>query len=142
MKVGIAEYLKEAASKRSKADRIEALRSAVRKDIQVFSMLKYMFKTSIIFALPPGKPPATLQPKASDLRNVLYAEFRRIKIFMRGEYPQMKPAAREMHFVQLLESVDPDDAMLLVAMKDKTSPFRNLTKELVMEAFPVDTKGW
>ena len=47
-----------------------------------------------------------------------------------------------MHFVQLLESVDPDDAMLLVAMKDKTSPFRNLTKELVMEAFPVDTKGW
>jgi len=142
MKVGIAELLSAAVSKKAKKDRIAALQKAKAENPHVFSMLKYMFKPNILFQLPEGEPPYKPQPKESDLQHMLYSEFRRIKIFMRGEYPQMTKAKREMLFIEFLEMVDADDAKLLIAMKDKTSPYKNLTKALVMEAFPEETVGW
>jgi hypothetical protein len=45
-------------------------------------------------------------------------------------------------FIEMLESVDFNDAKLLLALKEKKMPFKSITKKLVMEAFPNDTKGW
>jgi hypothetical protein len=45
-------------------------------------------------------------------------------------------------FIEMLEAVDFDDAKLLVAVKEKKLPFKTITKKLVMEAFPNETKGW
>jgi hypothetical protein len=45
-------------------------------------------------------------------------------------------------FIEFLESLDPDDAELIIGMKDKKLPFRGLTKKTVCEAFPKDTVGW
>jgi hypothetical protein len=42
----------------------------------------------------------------------------------------------------MLESVDPSDAKLLVAAKNKKLPFKSITKKLVMETFPEGTEGW
>jgi hypothetical protein len=39
-------------------------------------------------------------------------------------------------FIGLLETVTPDDADLLLAMKEKISPYPGLTKEVVVAAFP------
>jgi hypothetical protein len=61
---------------------------------------------------------------------------------MKGEYPQMRPIKRETLFIEFLESLDPDDAELIIGMKDKKLPFRGLTKKTVCEAFPKDTVGW
>ena len=61
---------------------------------------------------------------------------------MRGELPNMTSMRREQLFIQLLEALDPDDAELIIAMKDKSSPYKNLTKKLVMETFPDQTVGW
>lgn len=142
MKVGIAELLSAAVAKKSKKDKIAALQKAKAENPHVFSILKYMFKSTILFQLPEGAPPYKPQPKESDLQHMLYSEFRRIKIFMQGEYPQMTKSKREMLFIEFLEMVDQDDAKLLIAMKDKTSPYKGLTKALVMEAFPTETVGW
>jgi hypothetical protein len=54
----------------------------------------------------------------------------------------MTSMRREQLFIQLLEALDPDDAELIIAMKDKSSPYKNLTKKLVMETFPDQTVGW
>jgi hypothetical protein len=105
-------------------------------------MLKYIFKENIAWDLPEGAPPYKAQAKETDLQHVLFSEFRRIKIFMMGEYPQMKPIKRETLFIEFLESLDPDDAKLIIAMKDKKSPYKGLTKKTVLEAFPKDTVGW
>jgi hypothetical protein len=141
MRQGIAELLQAAAKKRAKKDKIAALQEA-RQQPHVFSMLKYIFKESILWDLPEGAPPYKEQKKEADLQHVLFSEFRRVKIFMMGEYPQMKPIKRETLFIEFLESLDPDDAKLIIAMKDKKSPYKGLTKKTVLEAFPKDTAGW
>mgnify|MGYP001238315276 CR=1 FL=1 len=141
MRVGLAELLQEAAKKRAKKDKIALLHEGV-KTPHFFSMLKYVFKDSILWDLPEGAPPFKKQPKESDLQNVLFSEFRRLKIFMKGEYPDMRAIKRETLFIEFLESLDPDDADLIVAMKDKKLPFKGLTKKTVCEAFPKDTVGW
>ena len=141
MRVGLAELLKEVAKKRAKKDKIALLHQGVNTP-HFFSMLKYIFKDSILWDLPEGVPPFKKQPKESDLQNVLFSEFRRLKIFMKGEYPAMRAIKRETLFIEFLESLDPDDADLIVAMKDKKLPFKGLTKKTVCEAFPKYTVGW
>ena len=54
----------------------------------------------------------------------------------------MKSLRRETMFIEMLESVDFNDAKLLLSLKEKKMPFKSITKKLVMEAFPNDTKGW
>ena len=141
MKIGMAELFEQAAKKRAKKDKIAALQEA-RQQPHFFTMLKYIFKENITWDLPEGAPPYKAQAKETDLQHVLFSEFRRVKIFMMGEYPQMKPIKRETLFIQFLESLDPDDAKLIIAMKDKKSPYKGLTKKTVIEAFPKDTVGW
>ena len=141
MRVGMAEMLKDIAKKKAKKDKIALLQQA-RKTPHLFAFLKYVFKDSIMWDLPEGAPPYKKQPQESDLQHMFYSEFRRLKIFMKGEYPQMKPVKRETLFIEFLESLDPDDAELVIAMKDKKLPFKGLTKKTVCEAFGKDTVGW
>jgi hypothetical protein len=55
---------------------------------------------------------------------------------MEGGNPNLNAIKREQIFIQMLESINADDAELLVAMKDKKSPYKNITKDIVVEAFP------
>lgn len=142
MKTGIAEYLKKVSEGKTKADRQRLLKAAVAEAPQVMTILKYMYKDSIIFALPEGAPPFKKAEKREDLQGMLYGELRKLKNFMRGEHPNMTALRREVLFTQLLEALDPDDADLIIAMKDKKSPYKNITKKLVMETFPDQTVGW
>jgi len=57
-------------------------------------------------------------------------------MFIEGANPNMKQVKREQLFIDILQAVDPEDADLLVAMKDKTSPYKGLTKDVVYAAFP------
>lgn len=48
----------------------------------------------------------------------------------------MQAYKRERKFIELLEVVHPDDALLVLVMVDKKSPIKGLTKKLVQEALP------
>jgi hypothetical protein len=39
-------------------------------------------------------------------------------------------------FIELLQTVCPDDAKLLIAVKDKKLPFEGLSAKTVLKAFP------
>ena len=142
MKESIAEILQEVSKQKVKKDKVSMLLKLKESTPHVFTMLKYIFKQNILWDLPEGNPPYKPQPKESDLQHMLYSEFRRLKIFMKGEYPQMKPMKRELLFIEFLESLDPDDAKLVIALKDKKSPYKGLTKKLLCDTFPKDTVGW
>jgi hypothetical protein len=43
-----------------------------------------------------------------------------------------------MLFIQLIESIDKNDSIILCSVKDKKLPFKKLTKKLVKKAFPED----
>ena len=142
MKEGIAEILQKISKQKTKKDKMSMLLKLKDSTPHIFTMLKYIFNQSILWDLPEGAPPYKSQPKEADLQNVLYSDFRRVKIFMKGEYPQMKPIKREILFIEFLESLDPDDAKLVIAMKDKKSPYKGLTKKLICDTYPNDTVGW
>jgi hypothetical protein len=149
MNIGVADILKKVSEMKTKKERVEYLRKSYKEKPTYLAFLKYMFKSSIQFDLPSG-PAETVNgvkiykpnPKEMDLQNVLYNSLKKIKIFMRGEYSNMSKTKREALFVELLENVDPDDAEFLIAMKDKRSPYPHVTKKLIQDAFPEQTKDW
>jgi hypothetical protein len=149
MNEGVGDILKATEAKSTQKQKIEYLQKMQKKYPHIISFLKYMFKNDIRFDLPAGpvedgngKLLYRPQNKESDLQNVLYSKLRKMKVFMRGEYPGMSKAKREAQFIELLESVDPDDAIFIIAMKDKKSPYKGITKALIQKAFPKETENW
>jgi len=99
------------------------------------TVLKYAFDPNIKFLLPKG--PAPFKPfEGFDAEGRLYAELRRLYLFVEGGNPNLKPLRREFLFIQLLESIDKDDAKLLIAVKDKKLPYKGITEKIVRKAFP------
>lgn len=69
--------------------------------------------------LPEGAPPYREQPEVGT-HGILFREYRKIPFFFEGGlHPQMTSLKRETAFIGMLEAVHPDDAKLLINMKDK-----------------------
>ena len=75
------------------------------------------------------------------MQNYLYSEFRKLRYFIKGQEKGIKPARRESLFIEFLESADPDDAKLLLAIKEKKSPYKGITKNLIKKTFK-EAKDW
>lgn len=133
MKLGIAEILELASKKETKAEKIEVLRKY--DSVTLRTCLQGAFDPNIEWDLPEGDPP--YKPcDFLDQQGRLYQETRRLWIFLKGRRPDIKPAKKEHLFIGLLESLDKDDAKLLLAVKDKKLNYKGITYKLVQEAFP------
>jgi len=128
----VSEILKRCSEYKKKEERVEALRVNCNEACKI--VLQYMFHPDVKFALPDGKPP--FKYSQFDEQNMLHSEARRLYLFLEGVNPDMKPLKRETLFLEILQSVTPDDADLLVAMKDKKSPYKGLTYDVAVAAFP------
>lgn len=131
--------LAETSGKKNKVAVLHKYSSAALK-----AVLGYAYDPTVTWLLPPGDPPYT--PNSSvDTESVFYAEIRKLYLFTDGPsdaQKNLKQARREQLFIELLESVHPDDAKVLLAMKDRKLPYMGLTPKLVQEAFPNMTKHW
>jgi hypothetical protein len=130
----VSKILKDVSAVKKKEDRIKTLRSHHPNKVML-QLLKYTFDDKIVFALPDGAPPykpcGVLDNEAG-----LYQEQRRLYLFIEGGHPDLSQLRRETLFIQVLESIPPEEAELLIAVKDKKLPYKNITKEIVQEAFP------
>ena len=143
MATGLAEILKAANDQETKAARVQYLKD--NSSAALKKVLGFAYDPVIEWLLPDTSPPYTPQPKEADLQNVLIAEIRKLNVFVNhNDYLNIKTLARESQYIQLLESVDPDDAQLLIAIKNRTMPSFaiNITKAVVAEAFPGISKHW
>ena len=43
---------------------------------------------------------------------------------------------REMLFIEFIESLDPDDAKLILSIKNKKMPWKAISKHVAKKAFP------
>lgn len=135
MKKSISELLKYCAEGKTANEKIERLQQTSTKTPALLAILKYAFDPSIVFLLPDTDPP--YKPTGYvDQESRLYSELRRLYLFIEGGNPKLTKVKREMLFIQLLESVDPSDAVLLCSMKNKRLPYKELTSKLVLKAFP------
>lgn len=130
--LAVSEILKRCSEFKKKEERIHSLQVNCNEACKI--ILQYMFHPDVKFALPEGKPP--FKYFEFDEPNRLHSEARRLYLFMEGVNPDMHKVKRENLFLDILTSVNPEDADLLIAMKDKTSPYPGLTREIAYAAFP------
>lgn len=118
---------------KTKEEKIECLRAnGVEPLLQV---LKYALDPNIVWLLPETDPP--YEPATDgNLQGALYKESRKFIHFLEGGNPNLNQIKREAIFIEMLGSVDPEDAKLLLAIKSKKIPYKGITAKLVQEAFP------
>ena len=99
-------------------------------------ILKYAFHPDIKFLLPTGNPPYKSVVDESDNPTYLYGLVRKLYLFVEGGNPNLATKRREYLFIEMLESIHPDEAELLLQVKDKKIKCRGLTYNLIKETFP------
>jgi len=132
MKKGMGEIILEIRKEKSKAKKIELLRFYDHPVLR--GMMELAYDERLTWALPEGVPPYTPLAKSMDAQGHLYADMRRMYIFLEGGHKTIKPLRRESIFVTMLEELDPDDAALLCEVKNRS--VKGVTKQMVKEAFP------
>ena len=101
----------------------------------LLTILKFCFDPNIKWLLPEGNAP--YKPcEYPNVDNMLYTEARRLYLFVEGGNPNLTQLKRESMFVDLLQSINPEDAKLLVSIKDKKLPYKGLSSKTVLKAFP------
>jgi len=133
MKLGIAEILQKVSGLKTKDEKINALKQV--DSFAIRTILQGAFDPRIKWLLPPGEVPYK-KSDLPDLQGSLYNEIRKLYLFVEGGNSNLKQLRRETLFIQLLESVSPEDAELLAAIKDKKLPYKGITAALVKEAYP------
>lgn len=134
MTLSVSEILKKISEEKDAKKRKEMLASCVR-NAAVMTMLKLAFDPEIKFNLPESDPP--YKPcEYLDQQAMLYNQLRKLNLFVGQGNPNIPKLKKEMLFIGMLESVDPEDAKLLLAIKNKKMPYKGITKKLVMETFP------
>lgn len=137
------EILEGISKLKTRKEKITALQSKSGPTLK--TILGHTFDPRVKWLLPEGDPPYNPVKDAADIEGQFSAELRRLYLFIEGPTEvqrNLKQLRREQLFIELLESVDPKDAKLLLAMKDRKLPFKGLTKKLVAEAFPNLAKNW
>ena len=135
MSISLVHILADVAKAKNKKDKKQILlkhgnNGALRE------ILKYTYDPNIKFLLPPGNPPYKSVVDESENPTYLYGLVRKLYLFVEGGNPNLKPNRREYLFIELLESIHPKEAELLLQVKDKKLKCNGLTYNLVKETFP------
>jgi hypothetical protein len=126
-------WILEFTSKLPEAEQIKCLQANDTPAMRI--ILQYCFHEAAKWALPEGTPPYKVS-ELNDLDSILYGESRKLYLFLEGGNTNLTPLRRERLFVDLLESVTPGDAKLLISIKDKKLPYPGLTPETIKKAYP------
>lgn len=115
-RLSIAEIVEKTAELPTREEQITFLRQHDNPTLR--TLLSYTLDPAIKWALPPGSPPYT-PTQTFESHGQLYNQARKLYLFIEGGNSNIHKMKREALFIQLLESVDPDDARFLIAAKDK-----------------------
>ena len=158
----VYEVLELAAKQRSKAKKIDVLRTY--DHISLKSIFIWNFDESVISMLPEGDVPygdsddqsiysgtlseniakeakggesATGQDLDGRGKTSLRREYKNLYHFIKGGNDSLSPIRRETMFINMLRGLHPREAEVLILVKDKLLTDRyNITLEVVKEAYP------
>lgn len=133
--LSFGEILEKVESTGSRKDKIELLKKYYSRELH--EALAFGYDERVKWLLPEGEPP--YKPLEShEAKSALMQEIRKQKLYyfvQGGKSPDLKQHRREMLFLDVLESIDPKDAKLLLALKNKQIPYRGVTKKLIEDAY-------
>ena len=137
------EIFEEVGKATKKADKIAVLKNNQSPALKLILGLTY--DPNVKWLLPEGTPPYKPLPKDSEGELDLAGELRKMYLFVEGNSEtqrNLEQVRREQLFIGLLESLDPNEAKVVVGMKDRKLPYKGITRKLVAEAFPKMTANW
>lgn len=136
--------LERAGEAATKEEKIKILRD--NNSFALRTVLQGGMDSSVEFILPEGRPPFSLEEskKWGFTPSAIQRAAKKLKFFVKnGPGQSMASFKRERMFITLLETMHPEEAELLILMKDKslikktgTAHYKGITKKLVIEAFP------
>ena len=127
--------LERIAKIKSTVDRTAALREALANNRPLTILVQYTYHPDIKWKLPDGDLPDTIAKKSDhDEYAPLYQWVK--KMYQFRDNFNMNQAKREGNFIACYESVAREDVEVLIGVKDKKLPWRNLGADFVMSAVP------
>ena len=122
----------------SKAQTREEKRQVLtdRDNFATRALLQLNYHPDVKWHLPPGTPPYTPGQIADSTPNSLHFEVKKLEYYVDPSPHDIPLLRRESMFVQLLERLDPIDAKLILAVKDRKLSYRGLTYKLVRDTWP------
>lgn len=99
------------------------------------AILTGAFAPEVKWLLPEGDPPYRPN-ELHDQEHMLFTETRKLYLFVEGGNPNLKQLRREALFIELLERLAPQDAVLMLHVIRKKLPYPMITEEVVRAAFP------
>ena len=144
----VHELLEAVDAERVKAKKLDILRTHGEDSFKMTMI--WNFDESVVSMLPEGNVP--YQPVESDVqaniekglpqRTTIRNSAKNFYRFVKGGDDAMNKIKREGLFINILETLPPPEAEILVLVKDKALNTKyNITKELVAEAYPEITWG-
>ena len=128
----VFEILEKVSAAKKKADKIKILKE--NESTALLTVLQGCYHPRIKLSLPEGAPPY----EACDAHNApsnLHKKWKDFGYFTGKQAQKLGKIKVERMFIQLLESIHPQDAKIVLQMKDK-KPFKGLTTAVVQEAYP------
>jgi len=129
--ISLAEIVNKACELKKREDKIEWLKKHNSNPLR--TILKVMYDKSMVLNIPKSAPPYT-PSELPDSQGMLYRETRKLPYFIKGfNGDNIHPIRREALFIQMLETVDKEDAELLIKMI-KQKPLKGLPADVLVEA--------
>ena len=133
----VRETFEEIAKAKTREEKREVLKK--RENFATKALLQLNFHPNVKWLLPPGAPPYTPSTEGDMTSNSLHYEIKKLDYYTDpsphslDELPMLR---REAMFVGLLERLDPQDAVMMIAIKDKKLSYKGLTYKLVKDTWP------
>jgi len=134
----ISEILRKVNNAKNKDQKIKVLRDYNNPGLRM--VIKASFDPNIIWVLPVDDPPYIPNDSpAGEQHTWLISEAKKLYRFVQGGHDSLNQLKRESLFVTLLESLQEEEAKVLLRTKNKSlhKHYKGLSKEVVKEAF-----GW
>jgi hypothetical protein len=132
IKLNIFEVLQKVAATKKKEEKIALLRK--HDSFALKSVIQGCYNSNIKLLLPEGDPPYTACDPHNCPSNLL-RKARDFAYFVGQKGKNIRPIKRETIFINLLEGIHPEDAKIVLQMKNK-KPFKGISAALVKEVYP------
>ena len=132
----VAEVLDAVHKAKTKAKKIEVLQQYDSKALRY--CLIWNYDESLKSALPDGDVPYTPNDAPTpEAQSKLSSQYRTLYNYVKGGNDGLKRTRRESLFIELLESLHPDEAEVVCLVKDKDLKKKyRITHNTVKEAYP------
>jgi len=134
----LSKIVSDVESAKTHGEQVQKLRNSDSKSLR--EILTFSMHPHVQWLVPETDPP--YKPLAADLdvEGKMHTEVKMFKYFTNTAVGnELKQIRREQMFITLLESLDPDDAKLLLRMRNKAL---KIPREAVDEAMPDLTVNW